>query len=114
FPNFGLGGQNYNCSPITQGISAGWEDVYSESLDGMWINIPPGTCNGSYWIVAQVDPQNNFLEEDENNNWTAIPFTLTQQAPANSGGTCGITADRDPVLCSGETVTLTCRNAGYS
>ncbi|MBL8000966.1 MAG: hypothetical protein JNL05_03300 [Flavobacteriales bacterium] len=114
FPNFGLGGQAYNCSPVSQGISSGWEDVYSESLDGMWINIPPGTCNGSYWIVAQVDPLNNFVEENENNNWTAIPFTLTQQSPANSGGTCGITTDRDPVICSGESVTLTCQNAGYS
>jgi len=114
FPNFGLGGQAYNCSPVSQGISSGWEDVYSESLDGMWINIPPGTCNGSYWIVAQVDPLDNFLEENENNNWTAIPYTLTQQAPANSGGTCGIISDREPVLCSGEQVVLTCRNAGYT
>ena len=114
FANFGLGGQGYNCSPISQGISAGWEDVYSESLDGMWINIPPGTCNGNYWIVAEVDPLNNFVEENENNNWTAIPITLTQQSPANSGGTCAIIADRDPVLCSGENVTLTCQNAGYS
>lgn len=114
FPNFGLGGQAYSCSPISQGISSGWEDVYSESLDGMWINIPPGTCNGNYWIVAEVDPKNNFVEENENNNWTAIPFTLTQQSPANSGGTCGITTDRDPVICAGESVTLTCQNAGYS
>ncbi len=114
FDNFGLGGQSYSCSPISQGISAGWEDVYSESLDGMWINIPPGTCNGNYYIVAEVDPKNNFLEENENNNWTAIPFTLTQQSPAGSGGTCAIIADRDPVVCSGESVTLTCQNAGYS
>lgn len=114
FPNFGLGGQAYNCSPVSQGISSGWEDVYSEGLDGMWINIPPGTCNGSYYIVAQVDPLNNFLESNENNNWTAIPFTLTQQAPANSGGTCGIISDREPVLCSGEQVVLTCQNAGYT
>lgn len=114
FANFGLGGQAYNCSPISQGISAGWEDVYSESLDGMWINIPPGTCNGNYWIVAEVDPLDNFLEENENNNWTAIPITLTQQSAANSGGTCAIITDRDPVLCAGESVSLTCQNAGYS
>ncbi|HEX2617333.1 MAG TPA: lysyl oxidase family protein, partial [Flavobacteriales bacterium] len=114
FQNYGLGGQAYNCSQVSQGISAGWEDVYSESLDGMWVNIPPGTCNGNYWIVMEVDPRNNFLEETDGNNWTAIPFTLTQQLPANSGGACTITADVDPVLCNGGSITLTCANAGYS
>ena len=44
----------------------------------------------------------------------AIPITLTQQSAANSGGTCAIITDRDPVLCAGENVTLTCQNAGYS
>ena len=81
FPNYGLGGMQYNCSPIEQGISSGWTDIYSENLDGMWIDIPPGTCNGDYWIVIEVDPNNNFLEADESNNWTAVPFTLTQQVP---------------------------------
>lgn len=114
FQNFGLGGQAYNCSQISQGISSGWEDVYSENLDGMWVNIPPGTCNGDYWIVMQVDPNNNFLEESDDNNWTAIPFTLTQQSPANSGAACSITTDIDPVVCTGSPVTLTCANAGYS
>ncbi|MFT3886064.1 MAG: lysyl oxidase family protein [Flavobacteriales bacterium] len=114
FPNYGLGGQAYNCSQISQGISSGWEDVYSESLDGMWVNIPPGTCNGDYWIVMEVDPKNNFLEESDGNNWTAIPFKLTKQSPANSGAACSITADADPVLCSGQSITLTCANAGYS
>ncbi|MFZ5552941.1 MAG: T9SS type A sorting domain-containing protein [Bacteroidota bacterium] len=104
FVNWGLGGGAYNCSPVEQGISVGYTDIYSESLDGMWINIPPGTCNGNYWIVAIVDPNNNFLEEDEDNNYTAIPFTLTQQSTSNP--VISIKSDIGTTLCSGETALL--------
>lgn len=105
FPNYGLGGGNYNCSPVEQGISSGYTDIYGEHLDGMWIDIPPGTCNGDYYIVIEVDPNNNFLEADETNNVAAVPFTLTQQVPAGSGQ-ASITAMGSTELCYGETVTL--------
>jgi hypothetical protein len=105
FPNYGLGGGQYNCSQVEQGISSGWTDVYGKHLDGMWINIPPGTCNGNYWIVVEVDPNNNFLEEDETNNYTAVPVTLTQQNSSNPIIT--IAANRNPVICPGENITLT-------
>ena len=106
FPNFNLGGGNYNCSVVEQGISSGWTDVYSEALDLMWINIPPGTCNGQYWIVLVVDPNDNFLERDETNNYTAVPYTLTlQDAPGNP--VSGITTDKpSPKICPGESITL--------
>lgn len=105
FPNYGLGGGQYNCSPIEQGISVGHTDIYSEYLDGMWINIPPTSCNGNYWIVAEVDPHNNFIEMNDNNNWTAIPFTLNKQLPPGTA-TAEITIGGDPYLCNGSSVTL--------
>ncbi|MEM7037940.1 MAG: T9SS type A sorting domain-containing protein, partial [Bacteroidota bacterium] len=106
FPNWGLGGGNYNCSPIEQGISVGHTDIYSENLDGMWIDIPPGTCNGDYYIVIEVDPNNNFLESNEDNNWTAVPFTLTQQVP-NGQFVADISAQGSTTICAGDAVTLT-------
>lgn len=106
FDNYGHGGGSYNCSPISQGISAGYTDLYGEWLDGMWIDIPPGVCNGDYWIVMQVDENDNFLEEDENNNWTAIPYTLTQQEPAG-GDFAQISVNGATEICSGTTVQLT-------
>lgn len=109
FPNYGLGGGGYNCSTISQGISVGYTDVYSESLDGMWINIPPGTCNGDYWIVMEVDPNNNFVEENEENNWTAMPFTLTQQVPADDW-TATISASSALTQCAGSALELTASN----
>ncbi len=105
FPNYGLGGGGYNCSPIEQGISSGYTDVYDETLDGMWINIPPGTCNGNYWIVAEADKNNHFLEADETNNYTAIPFTLTQQVSSNPIAT--ISSEKGTAICTGESTTLT-------
>jgi len=106
FPNYGHGGGGYNCSQISQGISVGYTDVYSESLDGMWINIPPGTCNGNYWIVMEVDPNDNFLEENDGNNWTAIPFTLTQQVPGG-GDFAQVTTNGPTSFCEGGSVQLT-------
>ncbi|MEW6469075.1 MAG: T9SS type A sorting domain-containing protein [Bacteroidota bacterium] len=106
FPNYNLGGGAYNCSVVEQGISSGWTDVYSESLDLMWINIPAGTCNGQYWIVIEVDPNNNFLESDETNNYTAVPYTLTQQdAPGNP--VSSITTNLpSPKICPGQNIIL--------
>ncbi|MBC7449759.1 MAG: T9SS type A sorting domain-containing protein [Hymenobacteraceae bacterium] len=106
FRNYGLGGGQYNCSPVEQGISAGWTDVYSKNLDGMWINLPADLCNGEYWIVLEVDPRNYFQEENETNNYTAVPFTLRRQTPAGTG-TARITLNGSRAICPGETVELT-------
>lgn len=102
FPNFGLGGGSYGCSPSVQGISSGYTDIYYQSLDGMWINLPPGLCNGQYWMVIQLDPYNYFLESNENNNVLAVPVTLTQQG----GSTPVITASGATTFCAGGSVSL--------
>ena len=106
FPNFGLGGGEYGCSPIEQGISAGWLDLYGEWLEDQWINIEPGLCNGVYWIIGEVDKNNNYLESNEDNNWTAIPVTLTQQLDGG-GYDIAILAPDEINICNGEITTLT-------
>ena len=103
FPNFGLGGGAYGCSPTVQGISSGYTDIYYQALDGMWINLPPGLCNGQYWIVVQLDPKGYFLESNENNNIIAVPITLTQQ----SGTIPTVAASGPTSFCQGGSVTLT-------
>jgi hypothetical protein len=106
FPNWNLGGGNYNCSVTEQGISSGWTDVYSKNLDGMWVNLPENTCNGDYYIVMEVDKNNYFQEEREDNNFTAVPVTLSLQHPANSGQAPKISSIGSNNLCSGGTVSL--------
>ncbi len=111
FPNYGLGGGSYSCSNSVQGISSGYIDIYWTSLDGMWIDIPPGTCNGDYWIVTEVDPNNNFLEADETNNVYAAPYQLTQQEPNPATQTTKVNiANSILSLCQGESTTLTADN----
>ena len=51
FPNYGLGGGSYGCSPISQGISSGYSNINGEYLDGMWLDVPVGTCNGNYIVI---------------------------------------------------------------
>ena len=105
FPNYGLGGGNYGCGQISQGISVGYTDVYYEYLDGMWIDIPEETCNGDYWIVYEVDPNDVVMETNEENNFTAIPITLTQQG--NSGTQeAVIRAEGGRFVCEGDSVLL--------
>lgn len=111
FPNYGLGGGNYNCSPTTQGISSGYTDIYYQSLDGMYIDIPPTTCNGDYYIVVHIDPHNYFLEENENDNVIAVPYTLTKQL---TSGSANISAQGgSTAICEGTALTLSA-NAGTS
>jgi hypothetical protein len=112
YPNYGLHG-SYGCGTNVQGISVGRTDIYSKSLDMMWINIMDGLCNGNYWIVAEVDPTNVFMEENDDNNWTAIPYAISQQRPAGSGGSAGIIAPQGLVASPGAPVTLTA-TPGYS
>lgn len=77
--NYGLGGGGYNCNPTQQGISVGYADIYYQNLDGMYITLPPGTCNGDYAVVVQIDPARNLLESDYTDNVMWAPITLTEQ-----------------------------------
>jgi len=112
FPNYGLGGGNYGCGMVKQGISSGYTDIYSEYLDGMWIDIPSNTCNGDYWIVYEVDPLDVVREENEGNNWTAVPITLTQQGTSDPA-IARITSDEQAFRCPDQPVRLNA-NAGSS
>ena len=111
FPNYGLVG-TYGCSMCRQGISSGYTDIYSEYLDGMWINIPANTCNGDYWIVYEVDPLNVVEEANEENNFTAVPITLTQQS-SSAPPMAAIHCDEQAYVCPGGQVKLQA-NAGVS
>jgi subtilisin-like proprotein convertase family protein len=62
-----------------QGISVGMLDYYGQGTYGMEIDLT-GVCNGEYYLVSETDPNNNFIESDETNNWVAIPITISMQS----------------------------------
>ncbi len=84
-PGYKPSGEFHVCDSQTQGLSVGWMDVYSRSLEGQTIDIT-GVPDGEYWIESEVDPNNGVLEQDELNNVSRIPIVL-------SGGST-ITLDR--------------------
>ncbi len=102
-PNYGLGGGQYSCGLTNQGISAGWTDIYHYYLDGMYIEIPPGTCNGDYKIVVEVDPHNVLVEEDDTDNLMVADVTLTQQSSSIAPT---ITSNTSNQICAGESTEL--------
>ena len=102
FPNYSLGGGGYGCSPVSQGISVGYNDTYGSYLDGMFLNIPLGTCNGDYAVVLEV-PQ-VMVEERLDNNFTWFPVTLTQQTGVPD--VPEITSSVTGLVCEGESISL--------
>ncbi len=112
-PNYGLGGGSYSCGTTNQGISAGWTDVYYYNLDGMFIDIPAGTCNGDYMLVVEVDPNNVLLEENDDDNVMVAPITLTKQTnPANVTPSTSIFINGPTAICAGEQTELSVPRTG--
>jgi len=96
----------FTCGTSFQGITVGWTDIYYHNLPDMFVKIPDDVCNGNYMVVVHIDPLNNFLEKDEENNVVVTPVTLTKQSPS---GEAAIQIDGSTVLCEGSSVTLTAR-----
>ena len=81
-PGYRPGGFFRTCSSTTQGLSVGWIDVYSRSLPGQNIDITD-VPDGHYWIESEVDPNNNVLESNEDNNIARVRVTIGNPADIN-------------------------------
>jgi hypothetical protein len=103
FPNYSLGGGSYGCDALSQGISSGYTDTYSSELNGMFLNIPLGTCNGEYAVVLEV-PQ-VMVESNMDNNYTWFPITLSMQSEGTTPPT-EVTSSASGMVCEGETIEL--------
>jgi hypothetical protein len=68
----GRGGNS--CGNI-QGISTGYSDVYSASLDDQWIDVTD-VADGQYYLEITTDPENNIQETDETNNTARVLVTI--------------------------------------
>ncbi|QDT13194.1 DUF4347 domain-containing protein [Planctomycetes bacterium K23_9] len=68
----GRGGDS--CGNV-QGISTGYSDVYSASLDDQWIDVTD-VADGQYYLEITTDPENNIQETDETNNTARVLITI--------------------------------------
>jgi hypothetical protein len=65
--------RRYNCG--TQGIQAGWGDVYDSGLPGQWIEID-NLPAGNYQLELTVNPDGILPETNYDNNVVTIPVTI--------------------------------------
>lgn len=63
----------YTCD--NQGISAGWQDIYDQSVECQWIDIT-GVRPGNYYLQIHLNPRFWVREANYNNNITTIPIRI--------------------------------------
>ncbi|MGB7342836.1 MAG: DUF4347 domain-containing protein [Pirellulaceae bacterium] len=69
-------GRGGNSCGNVQGISTGYSDVYSASLDDQWIDVTD-VADGQYYLEITTDPENNIQETDETNNTARVLVTIS-------------------------------------
>ncbi|WP_367874854.1 lysyl oxidase family protein [Luteolibacter sp. Populi] len=67
--------KKYNCG--SQGIQAGWGDVYDSGLPGQWIEIGDLPA-GDYQLELTVNPDGILTESNYENNVVRIPVTIPE------------------------------------
>lgn len=64
---------------VTQGISAGWDDVYGKTLPCQFINVT-NVPDGDYVLVARTNANQVIQESDPYDNGTALRIRLSWNA----------------------------------
>ncbi len=69
YGTFGYGLTYGSCTRTSpQGISVGWMDVYQSFLAGQALRLPKNLENGLYCLETVVDPINQLVETNDDNN----------------------------------------------
>ena len=71
----------YRCTATelaeTQGLSVGWADIYTASLQGQWIDIPKDALKSTnYFLVSRCDNGGLLQESDETNNDAVLTVNI--------------------------------------
>lgn len=64
----------FTCS--SQGIQAGWSDIYDSGLPGQWVELD-GLLPGNYQLEITMNPSHIIAEGDYSNNVTTVPVVIT-------------------------------------
>lgn len=62
---------------LRMGISPGWVDVYESTVTLQWVDVS-NTAPGRYWIGSIIDPNNEIVESNEDNN--VLTFSANKYA----------------------------------
>lgn len=69
-----------DCGLAEQGINSGWADYYGPRLFDQWIDVTDLPA-GKYWIRITVDPKQQYIETDTENNAVLFPIDYTPPTP---------------------------------
>jgi hypothetical protein len=68
----------FECNGDLQGLAAWWADAYHQSTPLQELEIT-GLPAGDYYLTHLADPNDNWLESNEENNFTWVKFRLSRQ-----------------------------------
>ena len=51
-------------------------DYYGMFYEGQSILLPENITKGTYYLYIEVDPGNDYLESNEEDNYILIPFNI--------------------------------------
>ncbi|MEX2274302.1 MAG: lysyl oxidase family protein [Actinomycetota bacterium] len=77
-----------SCQPtVHQGISVGWEDLYSAQLEGQNFDID-GVADGKYCVRINIDPNNHLEETSDDDNRSTKAVRLVGMSVTPLSRTC--------------------------
>lgn len=88
---------NPDATQMRMGISPGWVDTYDANTTLQWVDIS-NIAPGRYWIGAIIDPQDQVVESNEDNNDTVFS--------SNKWAVAGYVARELAVQVAGEPIEL--------
>lgn len=68
----------WECNGDLQGLASGWADSYHQSTPLQELDIT-GLPAGTYYLTHLADPDDHWLESNEDNNFTWVRFRLSRK-----------------------------------
>lgn len=68
----------FECNGDLQGLASGWADSYHQSTPLQELDVT-GLPAGTYYLTHLADPDNNWIESNETNNFTWLKFELVRK-----------------------------------
>lgn len=65
-----------HCTPVQQGISPGWSDIYTPDQAGQRLSLAEAS-DGIYALVVTLDPVGRLYESDDTDNQVTVTFALS-------------------------------------
>jgi hypothetical protein len=105
------------CGFQLQGMSVGWGDTYGSHLPGQELDFT-GNADGVYQLRIQIDPNNNIVESNKNDNESCVLLNIKKPNTVtvlDASGSCSLVQSITPnSALMGTSVQVTITGYGFS